>query len=805
MRTLLSAVVAAMLAMCTIGARADGPSERQVALVIESKTLAEALDEWARQTGYRILVRDWQLTKDLPAPTLKGTFDPPAALDKLLNGTPLTWALVNKTTVVVRKKAPSPPKERTGWNHDSPVSRPAQRPEVRARDGPEEVIVTAQRRTQNLTEVPIGMTVLGGAELDSFTGEGVSEALSLVHGLSTTPSVQGGGSQLAVRGVAAGGPLFSGSSPIAYYLDFVPFGLIKSAITPDSNAYDLERIEVLRGPQGTLYGASAQNGVVRVLTKDASPDYFELKARTSLSSTAHGSESYRGDVAVNVPVIEGKLGIRAVAGYQDQGGWIDRPTQDDANDAQIGNFRFKIAAQPTDNLSIALSAWLSRSDYSAPSLGDDERQHSTTLDESISADYDLLGLRFVYLFADLTLTSTTGYIDYENGSALGLASLGMPEQSLFTGLDSEVISQEVVLSSANTQSWRWSLGAMYRDGEDRLLQEAVFFPVPIDFSDRSESLAVFGELTRMLADGRFEITAGLRYFEDEVTQIENVPQSANPGDATIRDSETFTKTSPRVVLAWHPVPNATLYTSYAEGFRSGFNQNANIIRVAPDFPPLQADTLATYELGAKDRLADGMFSYDAAVYYIDWHDIQQSVTVNINHLPITVLVNGQSASGLGFEFACNAQPTNSLSLGLNFSWNDLTMDGDTVSEGVLLFEEGDRLNYSPEYIIGTALDYEFPLGNRNLKGRFSISGNYMSKQSTRSIHDGALARGTGDSLLIGRASLALRARERWTAMLFVDNFNDENGSPIRGAGAQPADGSQRVRPRTLGLQLEYNF
>lgn len=805
MRALLSAVVAATLALCTIDAGADGTPQRPVALVIESKTLAGALDEWARQTGYRIVVRDWQLTKNLPAPTLKGTFDPPAALDKLLDGTPLTWAPVNKTTVVVRKKAAPPPKATTGANRESPVSRPAQRLDVRARDGPEEVIVTAQRRTQNLMEVPIAMTVLGGAELDSFTGEGVSEALSLVHGLSTTPSVQGGGTQLAVRGVAAGGPLFSGSSPIAYYLDFVPFGLVKSAITPDSNPYDLERIEVLRGPQGTLYGASAQNGVVRVLTKDASPDYFELKARTSLSSTAHGSESYRGDVAVNVPVIDGKLGVRVVAGYQDQGGWIDRPTQDDANDAQIGNFRFKVDAQPTDSLSIALSAWLSRADYNAPSLGDEARHHSTTLDEGISADYDLFGMRFVYQSANLTLTSTTGYIHYENGSSLGLASLGLPDESLFTGLDSEVISQEVVLSSANSRSWRWSLGAMYRDGEDRLLQEAAFFPVPIDFTDQSKSLAVFGEVTRMLAGGRFEITAGLRYFEDDVTQVENVPQSANPDDATISDSETFTKTSPRAVLTWHPASNSTLYASYSEGFRSGFNQNANIIRAAPDFPPLQADTLATYELGAKGRLADGLFNYDAAVYYIDWEDIQQSVTVNINQLPMAVLVNGQSASGLGFEFACNVAPTDSLSLGLNFSWNDLTMDGDTVSEGVLLFEEGDRLNYSPKYIIGTSLDYEFPLGSRNLKGRFSISGNYMSKQSTRSIRDGALVMGTGDSLLIGRASLALRARERWTAMLFVDNFNDENGSPIRGAGAQPADGSQRLRPRALGLQLEYSF
>ena len=151
------------------------------------------------------------------------------------------------------------------------------------------------------------------------------------------------------------------------------------------------------------------------------------------------------------------------------------------------------------------------------------------------------------------------------------------------------------------------------------------------------------------------------------------------------------------------------------------------------------------------------------------------------------------------------QPAGGLNLGLTFSWNDLTIDGNTVSEGVLLFEEGDRLNYSPEYIIGAGLDYAFPLGGRGLESRFSISGNYLSKQSTRSIIGGERVIGTGDSILIGRASLAVRALERWTAMLFVDNFNDEDGPPIRGAGGNPADGSQRVRPRTVGLQLEYRF
>lgn len=113
----------------------------------------------------------------------------------------------------------------------------------------EEVVVTAQRREEQLQEVPISISVIGGDALDKSTAQGVTEALNQVAGVATTVGYQGGGTQVAVRGVTAGGALFNGSSPVAYYLDAVPFGLVKTAIAPDSNPYDLRQIEVLRGPQ----------------------------------------------------------------------------------------------------------------------------------------------------------------------------------------------------------------------------------------------------------------------------------------------------------------------------------------------------------------------------------------------------------------------------------------------------------------------------------------------------------------------------------------------------------------------------
>jgi outer membrane receptor protein involved in Fe transport len=178
-----------------------------------------------------------------------------------------------------------------------------------------EIVVTAERRAENLQNVPISIAVLQGAALDKSQATGLTEALRAVPGIAINETYQGGGTQVSLRGVSAGGALFSGSSPVSYYIDSIPFGLIKNAIGPDLNAYDLDRVEVVRGPQGTLYGANSQNGVVRVLTHAADLNNFDFKARASVSDTDGGAESYRGDAAVNLPIIDGRLAARVVYGY----------------------------------------------------------------------------------------------------------------------------------------------------------------------------------------------------------------------------------------------------------------------------------------------------------------------------------------------------------------------------------------------------------------------------------------------------------------------------------------------------------
>jgi outer membrane receptor protein involved in Fe transport len=803
MRKFLSAGVAAVLALVAIAASADGSAaDAHVSLAIESKTLGEALDQWAAQTGYQIVVPNWALAKKLPGATLKGSFDPRAALERLLEDTPLTWALVNERSVLVLEKARSPPaKETPGADDKPPPSRlPVERSGT-ALERLEEVVVTAQKREEKLQDVPISIAVVDGRKLDRSTARGITETLAQISGVAVSVDAQAPGTLLSVRGVSAPAGYNSGSSPIGYYMDSVPFGFVRMAIVPELNVYDVDRIEVLRGPQGTLYGAGSQNGVVRVLTRDANLTDFEFKAHTAWSQTEDGDGSVRADAAINVPLIEGKLAARAVAGYQDLSGWIDKSARKDANDGRMRNGRIKINAQPTDNLALGLSVWMSRSDLGAPSTGLENRTVPTRDLEPISMVFDLYGLKATYDFPAFSVSSATSYLEYVNDGDNDLSPIGLASIQK-TRLSPRTFAEEINLSSTGLGAWRWTAGAIYRDGRDRQFVSRTTTPLPQSIEFTSESWAAFGELTRVLADGHFELTGGVRYFEDQVTTAEESRLGVAPPAQLITTEQRFDSTTPRVVLTWLPRPQTTFYASYSQGFRSGFDQLPTVIAAVPGLPPVQPDLLKNYEVGAKGNLLNGALGYDAAVYYMDWDDVQLPVVVGVGGINRAAAVNGPSASGIGADLALSAIVAERLELTVACSWNDLSVDENMFSGGVLLFERGARLNNSTEYTLGASLNYSVPVGGRGLEAGFSLSGTVTAALETRSL-DGATRSVTrGDEIGIGRASFFVQAPDKWTAMLFVDNFNDESGAVFK--GTVPAFDS-RIRPRTIGVQLDYSF
>ncbi len=805
-------------------------AESPTSLDVPAGELTAALKALALQARVDLVYQPDQV-KHIHAEGVKGEYSPQEAVAILLKGTSLRVYATESGAMVI---APASAPRKTSWNGEVKGVRVAQAENVRGatesaggQDASvgkpngesvklEEILITAQKRgAERLRDVPISVSVLSGEDLDKSSAADVTEALNSVPGVSAVHHIQTGGTAVAVRGVAANGPIGAGTSPIAYYLDSIPFGLATFSIAPDASSYDLERVEVLRGPQGTLYGASAQNGVVRVLTKDANLDQFEFKTRGSISSTQDGSEGYRGDAALNVPLIEGKLAARAVVGYQELGGWVDRPDEKDANDGEIRSLRLKINAQPVDGLSLGLSAWQSRVDVGGPSVSDDNQQRQAIYDEAISNDYDAYGLKMSYQASGFSITSMTSYLDYESHSVLDIigSSPFFPTSTpLFTDVNADLFAEEVNLNSTHDGSWRWSIGGIYRNADERAISRLpTFSPLPLgDNNNQSKSFAVFGELTRLFLDGRVELTGGLRYFEDELKLIENPTNPAVPASSLLRDEATFDAVSPRLVLTWHPGTDLTLYASYAEGFRSGFLQSVSTRAADPTIPPADPDTLKNYELGAKGALWDGRVRYDTAVYFMDWQDVQQQAGIGFAS---TAMINGESASGVGVDFALQTQPIDGLDLGVNFSWNDLQMDADLYSSGLVLFAKGDRLNFSPEYTIGASADYRFPIAKTGFNGQFSISANAVGPQAFRTIANGVQSIAGGGAITVVRASFVINAPEHWAVTLFADNINNERdaiyGGPYTSNGAdttrRAADWNQRVRPPTIGVQFDYRF
>jgi outer membrane receptor protein involved in Fe transport len=664
----------------------------------------------------------------------------------------------------------------------------------------DEVIVTAQKRAERLLDVPLAISVLDGAALDGSSLLSATEALNTQPGVAASTGYQGGTTLLSVRGVAASGPLFSGSSPIAYYLDSSPFGFVNSALAPDFDAYDLQRIEVLRGPQGTLHGASAQNGVVRVLTNDADPGGFELKGRAMGSYTQGGSGDFRGDMAVNVPVVDDRLAARAVLGYTHLSGWVDGPVGNDVNDARLRTLRLKLAARPLDGLAIGVSAWNSHNEYGAPSASDDDGRISATLPQPISADTNVYGLTVDYTTAAVSMSGRTSYLDYGNSSIWDPTAAGVPGVTVSTRLASRVFAQELLVNSLPQAAWHWTAGVLYRRADDDLLQNFVWFPAPLDYSHGSNSWAVYGEAGKRFWGDRLEWTLGLRQFHDKVMSRENVQSQGLPEVPLYRANDSFQATTPRATLSWYPAADITVYGSYSEGFRSGFPQDAAIFHAAPDLPPVKPDRLENFEIGTHGMVGD-RFSFDGAIYYIKWKDVQQSLSVRIGNIPEVANVNGESASGMGVDLGVTVRPLSGLVVAVGLSWNNLALDDVVTIPDGQLFDKGDRLNYSPEFSGNLMASYRLPLGG-GYTGTFTAAGNYTSAQDYRGSNTG-IAVNHGDAQLIARTSVALAAPAHWSIMLYVGNVTGEYGATPT-LNLMP-EWELRPRPRMLGLQYDYRF
>ncbi|WP_426000383.1 TonB-dependent receptor [Caulobacter sp. DWR1-3-2b1] len=600
------------------------------------------------------------------------------------------------------------------------------------------IVVTAQKREQTLIDVPQSISVVSGETLEAVHASTFADYLKLVPGLQATQDTPGQ-SRLVLRGINTGGV----ASTVGVYVDETPFGsstgLVNGAVLAgDFDTFDVSRIEVLRGPQGTFYGASSLGGVLKFVTN--APQFGEtvVRARGNVEATKGGAESYSANAVFNIPLGD-TLAFRASGTYREIGGSIDSigtggsDIEKDIDDSRSYGGRASLLFKPSDKFSLRLSVVVQNIEADAGSAVESNPNTLETLYGRRSQS------QFVPQFSDVNyrvynatgdvnlgfadLTSSSSYSTQKqtlrtdlttNLSGLVAAIFGVPNEFLLAqNTNVEKYTQELRLSSNAAGPFEWLVGGYYNH-EKGLIRQQYHAVRPGTFTDiaglpllgkvalpsKYEELAGFANVTLHLGD-RVDIDLGGRYSH-------NSQKASQVGDGVLAGGPTsFSVTSSEEVFTYSAAPrfkvseHASLYARIAKGFRPG---GPNVIPpAAPASTPktYDSDSVLSYELGFKGETADRRFGIDVAVFHIDWKNIQLFAAVN----GFGVNINGSGAKSDGAEFTATARPIPGLNLSVNGAYTDAKLDGDTSPlVGGL---KGDRLPFTPELSLAFNADYRW--------------------------------------------------------------------------------------------------
>jgi iron complex outermembrane receptor protein len=713
-------------------------------------------------------------------------------------------------------------------------------------DSDTEIVVTAQKREQTLIDVPQSISVVSGDRLQRLQATSFEDYVKQVPGLQLVQDTPGVG-RLVLRGINTGGV----AATVAVYLDETPFGsssgLANGAIMAgDFDTFDVARVEVLRGPQGTLYGASSLGGVLKFVPNAPDTAAFSAKGKIGAATTKGGDASYSGNAVVNVPLGD-TLALRASGYYRKTGGFIDSignggsDVEENINDSASYGGRAALLFKPSANFTLNLSALAQNIDVDADSSVESNPNTLKTLYgrptlSQFVPSFTNVSYRVFNATASLdlgfaNLTSSSSYNTQKqhfrtdstfNLSGLIEAVFGTPN-NLFLGQHTNIkkFTQELRLASTGESVVDWLVGGFFTDEKGLIAQQYIAvkpntltpittLPLLADVSLNSKyrEYAGFANATLHLGD-RFDLDFGGRYSHNKQSALQITDGALAGGANTFpvaRSSEgVFTySVSPKVKFG----EDASLYARVAKGFRPG---GPNVLPPgAPGNVPktYNSDSLISYETGLKMQTADGSFGLDLSVFHIDWSNIQLFAVVN-NY---GINVNGVGAKSDGAEFTARLRPTRGFDISINGAYTNARLTGNT--DPLVGGRKGDKLPFNPKYSANVNADYEWALAE-NTKAFLGGSLSFLAKQAGAFDNDFRTANGR-QRQLPSYTVIDLRAGVdfgKFTVEAYAKNLGDSegktstsavnaNGMPVYPNGAI---GTGVIRPRTLGLSVTAGF
>ena len=714
----------------------------------------------------------------------------------------------------------------------------------------QEVVVTAQKREEKLLDVPIPVTAVDTSSLTVNNQVKLTDFYSEVPGLSIAPSTMSS-QTISIRGLTTGAV---GSGPpnpspiVAVTVDGVPYGGAGGGdqLVPDFDPGDLQRVEVLRGPQGTLYGASSVGGLVNFVTVDPSLTGVSGRLEAGGDGVQNGNEigyNFRG--SVNVP-LSSDLAVRASVFTREDPGYIDDPVLGlkGVNEDRASGGHLSALWQPSETFSLKLSALYQKvtghntndetpnppSFFNVGQLGNLQQFYIRAVN---TYGYDrtaqAYSLKLDWKIGVADLVALTGYnrytVDDSFDLSLALHSFseqyfGTPGDQIINTIGLDRLTQEIRLSAPLGQQFDGLLGVFYSHEDDywkwRYLASNPLTGVqlgdwgtynPYNATIVYDEYSVFGDLTYHITD-RFDVQMGGResWLKNTVdtatatgllsTVIYGAPTSPfNFPAATLNENEFTYLLTPRFKLT----PDSMVYARLASGYRPG-GVNIGILHVPEEF---KADTSKDYEIGAKAEFLDHTLSVDGSLYYIDWKNIQLPLIYPVNGS--TYVGNAAGAKSQGVELSIQSKPVSGLTLGAWVTWIDAVLTQTVPGAGVageIYGFDGDRLPNTPRFSGNVSLDYNFPLVN-DIRG---FAGGALSYVGDRL--DAFSSAGPQRTDLPGYAKLDLHAGttwDTWTANVYVNNVADKRGLISGGIGNQLPYSFYYIQPRTVGLSVSTTF
>jgi len=726
------------------------------------------------------------------------------------------------------------------------------------------VVVTANKRVENVREVAAAISVIGGQQLENIGANSLSDYADFVPGMQVQDSGAPGMTSVSIRGVAA----LSSGATVATYIDEVPVG--SSGVYQAANIfnldllpYDIGRIEVLRGPQGTLYGAGAIGGLLKYVTR--APDLLDSEFRigAGLSSVPEGEQGWNVRFGASLPLQEDRLGLRVSYARNELPGYTDNAVdgRDDINGgSQTGARAALVWDGDAFDLKLAALRQTVDSDNSAtvsldPATGDPmfgDLTGQAWQPQPFTKDLDLYSLTLDWDLGWADFVSATGWSDtstmYQLDSTIQFGEfanlqLGLPEPGLSGiryNLELDKLTQEFRLTSKSGGRFEWLVG-VFHTKEDAIQTQRVWLlqgdgsplPAPLDAfgtlavvnlpSDYKET-ALFANGSWRVTD-RFKIDAGVRQARNEQWFSQNVPAGVlvpigdAPGES---EEDVFTwSLSPQFQLS----EDVMVYARAATGYQPG---GPNV--ALPGMPSsVDSSMLSSYEIGLKSQFADQRVQLDLAAFRIDWDDIQVAAQFN----GVGGLVNGGEATSEGLELAALFRPTDRLQLGLNAAYIKARVKNDFEATvipqpgfDVILNTglAGDRMPYSPKLAWSVIAEYQFDFAG-GTQGQVGAALRWVGDRvNDTTERQRVIAPGDPSTILDEQITPPMEldsyraldvyagiGKGAWSLRAYANNVTDErawsSATPAASAltGATVQIGAVPIQPRTFGIEFDYRF